>query len=361
MSISNNLFSQSNSIQSSSSEMENLQLPTNFTLKCERRIYEKLMGWTMACPVEAGGLMAVKHLGECTFEIVDAYLDKQIANPTYLEIETKAIHARHFEVTKAWGDAECARRELIMEGDLDKVLEMEKEVQKKKNNMKLLRGEWHSHVNMAVYLSATDIATALRLCKKEPYVIMLVLNKSKQSYVEAYIRSPFPSKVSGKLEIYSEEVPIITDITFTPEQTSTLSAIEKHYGVEIRNAFENLVLEEKQESIEHAKFEEEQLQYEEIRRQCAIDVKEKVFSSIEYEIDELTHEIVKRKTDLQTWGNNYDFSDTDNRITDITSYGFKRTKSHWEEIVEKRNENLSKKNDNTGIFQQSLLNKIIGR
>jgi len=290
------------------------KLPDRFTLKCKRSLYDKMQGWTDACPVEAGGMMAVRLVGKGIFEVVDTFLDRQIASAAYLEIEPKSLNKRRHGYLKAWGDCKVERDKAVMEGDFEKFIALDKELEKKKDDMKLLRGEWHSHVNFNTFLSGTDVATALRLCRNDPYVIMLVLNKHKKYYLEAYVRSPFPYQIRGNFEVYNdteeEKEPEIKieEPALTPEQVSLLPEIEARYGKDAKDAFREMVLNDMKEDAEHKVFEAKQEKLKEVHEQYKREIDEKVFSPSEYEIDLDTQEIVKKKVTTYTPSTNYDFN-----------------------------------------------------
>jgi len=335
-------------------------LPDNFILKCERSIYEKMQGWTDACSLEAGGMMAVKLVGKGVFEVVDAYIDRQIASSAHLEIEPKALNTRKSKLLRAWGDCKAERDNAAAAGEFEKFIELDKQLTKRKDDLKLLRGEWHSHVDMNCFLSGTDIACALRLCRNDPYIIMLVLNKHKKYYLEAYVRSPFPCRIKGKLEITNKKLapaPLeIQEPGLTPEQVAVLPEIEAKFGKDAKEAFRDLILKDMQEDYEHAKWEAEQLRWKDIKDQCKKDIEEMVFKEYDYEINEESGEIVKKEFP-STYLGNYD---NQRDLYDAFGQGYNRHHTGiWNDKWSDET-NTTTEDRESRIFNTEALKKIIG-
>lgn len=56
---------------------------------------------------------------------------------------------------------------------------------------------WHSHCNMSVFMSGTDVATAKRLSQVMPYLLTAVVNKQSQILLQAYVNKPIPHVIDN--------------------------------------------------------------------------------------------------------------------------------------------------------------------
>lgn len=137
----------------------------------ERLVYEKIMHWVHKSPVEVSGLGSVVVDHETnTLRIVDAIMLKQENTSTATDIDATAISKAMYEHFRLQKPGE-------------------------------LKFWWHSHVNMNVFWSGTDIATIEQL-GGQGWFAATVFNK-KSEVKSAYIQS----KNSGPVRIFLEDIP----------------------------------------------------------------------------------------------------------------------------------------------------------
>lgn len=137
----------------------------------DRLVYEKIMHWVHKSPVEVSGLGSVVVDHETnTLRVVDAIMLKQENTATATDIDATAISKAMYEHFR-----------LAKPGEL--------------------KFWWHSHVNMGVFWSGTDIATIEQL-GGQGWFAATVFNK-KNEVKSAFIQS----KNSGPVRIFLEDIP----------------------------------------------------------------------------------------------------------------------------------------------------------
>jgi hypothetical protein len=115
--------------------------------------YKKIMGWVMACDIEVSGLGTLVKMPDGSYVVTDAYISEQTCSGTETELTAEGI-AKLDE----WHDTN------VKQGNL--------------------RVWWHSHVNMGVFWSGTDL-TAMASYSKGGFCIAIVFNKAG-AYKTAY-------------------------------------------------------------------------------------------------------------------------------------------------------------------------------
>lgn len=149
-----------------------------------RHIHDEIMFYVDKSPIEISGLGRVKKHPNGDMEVVKVYLLEQENTGASTDIDAEAVAKLMFESRKDKGD---------------------------------LNFWWHSHVNMGVFWSGTDMAT-IQEFGKNGYLLSTVFNKKRQmrsSYfqggtdflpqlfideLETTISSQLPKKVTNKWE-----------------------------------------------------------------------------------------------------------------------------------------------------------------
>lgn len=141
-------------------------------------IYQKIMGYVDACPIEISGLGDVEYdPATDSFVVTEVYLFKQVCTGTSTILDNDALDKFNFKRIK--------------------------------DNLPLPRLWWHSHANMGVFWSSTD-EECMRQLKNNDYSISIVFNHAHEELCRLIQWKPFPmvaDNVPVEVDFAMREVP----------------------------------------------------------------------------------------------------------------------------------------------------------
>jgi len=159
-----------------------------------RQVWQKMMGYVKGCQYEINGFGYVRRIDESTIAIEDVYILDQTVSGGSAVTEPDAL-ASHITGMLERGD-DPAR----------------------------IRFQWHSHVNMQAYFSATDTDTIDGYSNCD-WMISLVANKREEYEVRLDIYQPFRVSAPIGLEVFIEE-----DLQIARECLEEIEAKVKTYA-----------------------------------------------------------------------------------------------------------------------------------
>ena len=131
--------------------------PPQLTIPLE--VWQKIMAYVQCCPVEVNGFGYLDRLGSCDLVLEDVFILEQTATPYSVEVEPLAVARHLYELTRNGGDGGR------------------------------MRFQWHSHVKMPAYFSATDQAQIESYTGD--WMVSLVANKFGDYECRLDIYKPF--------------------------------------------------------------------------------------------------------------------------------------------------------------------------
>lgn len=150
-------------------------------INIEALAYKKIMHWVHKCPFEVSGFGTVVYDKDThTATIKDAFLVKQEGGAAHTDIDAEALAMAEYKAFKAGGE---------------------------------MRFWWHSHVNMAVFWSGTDMDTIKEL-GGNGWMISTVFNKKEET------RTALSYRASTDLGVFTE-VQDDLDLTIIEESIDT--------------------------------------------------------------------------------------------------------------------------------------------
>ena len=124
------------------------------------KTWKKLLAYVEACPMEVGGLGTVERVGQLLV-VKDVFLLEQEVSPVSTVLDQRAVVKFLTDWTVAGNDPS------------------------------LLRFWWHSHADMNVFWSETDMAT-IRQFTQGNWLLSLVGNRKRETRVRLTSSEPFP-------------------------------------------------------------------------------------------------------------------------------------------------------------------------
>lgn len=140
------------------------------TLVIPLAVWQELMGYVLACPVEINGFGYIDRVGN-TFMLEKIFLLKQVATAGSVEVDERAL-----------------------------VQYMTDALQRGENTGRI-RFQWHSHVNMNAYFSGTDLDNISRY---EEWMVSLVANKHGEFSARLDLIQPFRAWTPLEVQILNQ-------------------------------------------------------------------------------------------------------------------------------------------------------------
>ncbi|MCL2869218.1 Mov34/MPN/PAD-1 family protein [Candidatus Saccharibacteria bacterium] len=132
-------------------------------------VWQKMMAYVQACPDEINGFGYIQITGENTLYLSDVFILEQTVSGVSTDVDDQALH-RHIN-------------DMVQAGI----------------NTALLRFQWHSHVYMPAFFSATDDACIARYpCE---WMVSLVTNKYGEYQAQLDIYRPFKLSLPITVEL----------------------------------------------------------------------------------------------------------------------------------------------------------------
>lgn len=159
-------------------------------------VRERIRGWINACPTECGGLGTIA-LKDDKIIIDNVYIFKQIGSAGYFRTCNK--DRGKFDMGLLTGQHELLQG-ITAEGERpeeegEEQTKWDQETRKARQDVGenlygRMQFHWHSHVNMGVFWSSTDVGAADDMILQHPWAIMLVSNKQGNTKTKLISRKP---------------------------------------------------------------------------------------------------------------------------------------------------------------------------
>ena len=142
--------------------------PQQVRVSCPRiafpeKTWKKLLAYVEACPMEVGGLGTVEQVGQLLI-VRDVFLLEQEVSPVSTVLDQAAVVKFLTDWTRSGNDPS------------------------------IIRFWWHSHADMDVFWSETDMAT-IRQFTQGNWLLSLVGNRKRQTRTRLTTSEPFPFAV----------------------------------------------------------------------------------------------------------------------------------------------------------------------
>lgn len=218
--------------------------------------YKKIMSYVMGCEFEIAGYASVKNEGNNIFTVEDVYVCDQLVSGAHAILDqgkvAKLLNSVNNDYIKDTMNLinNLTSQEKILAKDLFKFKLDLDNLQKKQKKLLL---QWHSHVEMPAYASATDKDTGNLLVQNKNFYLMAIFNKRYEHSGHAIVNCPVKKWFENIKIDYNRSIRLTEEeIQIAKEEIKTFAFDRSTHGITSNNMIfklpENQIIGAKDES-----------------------------------------------------------------------------------------------------------------